>query len=131
MLQSWILFDVKLWTLLLNVICLYSRKEVLNHCVKWGHKFVFDCKMTGSASTGILDPCVCRASVRRVGVSYVLLNMSVISILSFVSNEAQYRYTAICMNIQIKLLTSGHWTKGPTCLNLMVKCLLNGVQRNS
>lgn len=36
-----------------------------NHAVKWGQKFEFLCKMSANASTGILDPCTFRISVRK------------------------------------------------------------------
>lgn len=36
-----------------------------NHTVKWGQKFEFPCKMTSNASTGVLDPCTVRISVRK------------------------------------------------------------------
>ncbi|XP_058447096.1 uncharacterized protein LOC131427691 isoform X3 [Malaya genurostris] len=42
-----------------------NREEVKNHTVKWGQKFEFPCKMTSNASTGVLDPCTVRISVRK------------------------------------------------------------------
>ncbi|XP_055599656.1 uncharacterized protein LOC129748896 isoform X2 [Uranotaenia lowii] len=42
-----------------------NREEVKNHTVKWGQKFEFPCKMTSNASTGVLDPCTVRVSVRK------------------------------------------------------------------
>uniref|UniRef100_A0A1B6EIJ2 C2 NT-type domain-containing protein n=1 Tax=Cuerna arida TaxID=1464854 RepID=A0A1B6EIJ2_9HEMI len=42
-----------------------SREEVQDHKVKWGAKFSFQCKMSANASTGVLDPCVLRVSVRK------------------------------------------------------------------
>lgn len=41
------------------------REEVSNNCVRWGAEFNFPCKMTANANTGVLDPCVCRISVRK------------------------------------------------------------------
>ncbi|XP_074654017.1 uncharacterized protein LOC141908088 isoform X6 [Tubulanus polymorphus] len=41
------------------------REEVVDHCVKWGTKFQFECKMTANPSTGVLQPCMLRVSVRR------------------------------------------------------------------
>lgn len=40
-------------------------EEVKNHTVKWNQKFEIVCKMSASASTGILDPCTLRISVRK------------------------------------------------------------------
>lgn len=42
-----------------------NREEVKNHTVKWGQKFEFPCKMTSNASTGVLDPCTVRISIRK------------------------------------------------------------------
>lgn len=41
------------------------REEVKNHTVKWGQKFEILCKMSANASTGVLDPCTLRISVRK------------------------------------------------------------------
>ncbi|XP_064457230.1 early estrogen-induced gene 1 protein-like [Ornithodoros turicata] len=42
-----------------------SREEVADHCVKWNSQFAFCCKMSANASTGVLDPCICRVSIRK------------------------------------------------------------------
>ncbi|XP_037913773.1 uncharacterized protein LOC119653244 isoform X2 [Hermetia illucens] len=42
-----------------------ARKEVENHVVKWNQNFEFICKMSANASTGVLDPCVLRISIRK------------------------------------------------------------------
>ncbi|XP_052790840.1 protein FAM102A-like isoform X2 [Mya arenaria] len=71
-----------------------ERKEVSNHSVKWNHKFVFDCKMTGSANTGILDPCVCRASVRlelKGGKTYQKLGFADINLAEYAGSSSQQR----------------------------------------
>ncbi|PVD22115.1 hypothetical protein C0Q70_17919 [Pomacea canaliculata] len=49
-------------------------EEVSNNCVRWGAEFNFPCKMTANANTGVLDPCVCRISVRKLG--FVDLNLA-------------------------------------------------------
>lgn len=36
------------------------------HAVRWNAKFEFLCKMSANASTGVLDPCILRISVRKV-----------------------------------------------------------------
>lgn len=36
------------------------------HTVRWDAKFEFLCKMSANASTGVLDPCILRISVRKV-----------------------------------------------------------------
>ncbi|XP_051969498.1 protein FAM102A-like isoform X5 [Xyrauchen texanus] len=42
-----------------------SRQEVQENCVRWRKKFSFVCKMSASPTTGVLDPCICRVSVRK------------------------------------------------------------------
>ncbi|KAM3874566.1 early estrogen-induced gene 1 protein [Diretmus argenteus] len=44
---------------------LSSREEVQQNCVRWRKKFSFVCKMSASPITGVLDPCICRVSVRK------------------------------------------------------------------
>ncbi|XP_012945110.1 protein FAM102A, partial [Aplysia californica] len=41
------------------------RQEVHNNCVRWGAEFEFPCKMTASLTSGVLDPCFVRISVRK------------------------------------------------------------------
>ncbi|KAJ8346483.1 hypothetical protein SKAU_G00278840 [Synaphobranchus kaupii] len=41
------------------------REEVQENCVRWKMRFSFVCKMSASSATGVLDPCVCRVSVRK------------------------------------------------------------------
>ncbi|KAA0717105.1 Protein FAM102A [Triplophysa tibetana] len=42
-------------------------QEVQENCVRWRKKFSFVCKMSASSTTGVLDPCICRVSVRKLG----------------------------------------------------------------
>ncbi|XP_028987082.1 EEIG family member 2-like isoform X2 [Betta splendens] len=42
-----------------------SREPVQANCVHWKRRFSFICKMSANAGTGVLDPCVCRVSVRK------------------------------------------------------------------
>ncbi|XP_049603270.1 EEIG family member 2 [Syngnathus scovelli] len=42
-----------------------SREPVQANCVRWRKRFSFMCKMSANARTGVLDPCVCRVSVRK------------------------------------------------------------------
>lgn len=44
---------------------LSSRQAVQDHMVHWGEKFKFNCRMSASATTGVLEPCFCRLSVRK------------------------------------------------------------------
>ena len=47
------------------LFCL-CREEVQDHRVKWSAKFQFSCKMTASATSGVLEACMVRVSVRKV-----------------------------------------------------------------
>ncbi|KAI4877418.1 hypothetical protein NFI96_011714, partial [Prochilodus magdalenae] len=40
-------------------------QEVQENCVRWRKKFSFVCKLSANPTTGVLDPCVCRVSVRK------------------------------------------------------------------
>ncbi|KAI0218392.1 C2 NT-type domain-containing protein [Lamellibrachia satsuma] len=42
-----------------------SREEVCHHQVRWQQKYQFTCKMTASITSGVLDPCICRVSIRK------------------------------------------------------------------
>ncbi|XP_060916609.1 early estrogen-induced gene 1 protein-like [Labrus mixtus] len=44
---------------------LSSREEVQQNCVRWRKKFSFICKMSANPISGVLDPCICRVSVRK------------------------------------------------------------------
>lgn len=48
-----------------NFTALSPREEVKEHRVKWNSKTEFTCKITAAASTGVLEPCICRVSVRK------------------------------------------------------------------
>ncbi|XP_067263158.1 protein FAM102A isoform X2 [Chanodichthys erythropterus] len=41
------------------------EQEVQENCVRWRKKYSFVCKMSASPATGVLDPCICRVSVRK------------------------------------------------------------------
>ncbi|XP_051552674.1 protein FAM102A-like isoform X2 [Myxocyprinus asiaticus] len=45
--------------------CRFAEQEVQENCVRWRKKFSFVCKMSASPATGVLDPCICRVSVRK------------------------------------------------------------------
>lgn len=50
----------------LTSLLLFSRAGVQDHSVSWKTKFQFQCKMSADPTTGILDPCILRISVRKV-----------------------------------------------------------------
>lgn len=47
-------------------MCFSHRESVHANCVHWKKRFSFMCKMSANAGTGVLDPCMCRVSVRKV-----------------------------------------------------------------
>ncbi|XP_018578626.1 uncharacterized protein LOC108916712 isoform X2 [Anoplophora glabripennis] len=42
-----------------------SRQEVRDHRVHWGANFTFPCKMMANASTGVMERCILRISIRK------------------------------------------------------------------
>lgn len=42
-----------------------SRQEVRDHKVHWGANFTFPCKMMANASTGVMERCILRISIRK------------------------------------------------------------------
>lgn len=63
-----------------------SREVVQANCVHWRKKFSFMCKMSASASTGILDPCIYRVSVRKElkgGKAYAKLGFADLNLAEF------------------------------------------------
>uniref|UniRef100_A0A665VB36 C2 NT-type domain-containing protein n=1 Tax=Echeneis naucrates TaxID=173247 RepID=A0A665VB36_ECHNA len=63
-----------------------SREPVQANCVRWRKQFSFPCKMSASAGTGVLDPCVCRVSVRKElkgGKAYAKLGFADLNLAEF------------------------------------------------
>ena len=57
--HSWVVIFTKWFD-----VC-FSRTEVQNHSVRWDNNvFKFPAKMTANASSGVLEACKCRVSVR-------------------------------------------------------------------
>ncbi|CAB1332454.1 unnamed protein product, partial [Coregonus sp. 'balchen'] len=52
----------------------HFMEEVQQNCVRWKKKFSFVCKMSANPTTGVLDKCICRVSVRKLG--FADLNMA-------------------------------------------------------
>ncbi|XP_046986610.1 protein FAM102A isoform X2 [Schistocerca americana] len=73
-----------------------SREEVHEHTVRWGASFEFVCKMSANASTGVLDPCILRVSVRKEvkgGRSFQKLGFCDLNLAEFAgSGETTRRY---------------------------------------
>ncbi|KAM4641434.1 EEIG family member 2 [Discoglossus pictus] len=63
-----------------------SREVVQANCVHWRKMFSFMCKMSASAASGVLDPCVCRVSVRKElkgGKAYAKLGFADLNLAEF------------------------------------------------
>ncbi|XP_021166795.2 protein FAM102A [Fundulus heteroclitus] len=71
-----------------------SREEVQQNCVRWGKKFSFVCKMSANPITGVLDPCICRVSVRKElkgGKSFSKLGFADLNISEFAGSGSAVR----------------------------------------
>uniref|UniRef100_A0A3Q2DJ07 Estrogen-induced osteoclastogenesis regulator 1b n=1 Tax=Cyprinodon variegatus TaxID=28743 RepID=A0A3Q2DJ07_CYPVA len=71
-----------------------SREEVQQNCVRWGKKFSFVCKMSANPITGVLDPCICRVSVRKElkgGKSFSKLGFADLNISEFAGSGSTFR----------------------------------------
>lgn len=71
------------------------RLMVADHAVRWDSHFTFTCKMTANASTGELDSCMCRVSVRqevRGGKSFQKLGYADVNLAEFAGSGGSQRY---------------------------------------
>jgi hypothetical protein len=55
-----------------------DREEVQQHTVRWAAKFPFVCKMSANASTGVLEPCLLRISVRKVTIMIQIKTLNIL-----------------------------------------------------
>uniref|UniRef100_A0A3B4ZZG6 Protein FAM102A-like n=1 Tax=Stegastes partitus TaxID=144197 RepID=A0A3B4ZZG6_9TELE len=65
--KKFLLFYIVRDSRLPAVVFCSSREEVQEHCVRWRKRFTFVSKMSANPHTGVLDPSVCRVSVRKDG----------------------------------------------------------------
>uniref|UniRef100_A0A8C1KL25 Family with sequence similarity 102 member Bb n=1 Tax=Cyprinus carpio TaxID=7962 RepID=A0A8C1KL25_CYPCA len=71
-----------------------SRETVQANCVRWRKRFSFPCKMSANAGTGVLDPCVCRVSVRKElkgGKTYAKLGFADLNLAEFAGSGSTTR----------------------------------------
>ncbi|KAI5627598.1 protein FAM102B, partial [Silurus asotus] len=71
-----------------------SRETVQANCVRWRTRFSFPCKMSASAGTGVLDPCICRVSVRKEmkgGKTYAKLGFADLNLAEFAGSGSTTR----------------------------------------
>uniref|UniRef100_A0A8C8R9A5 Family with sequence similarity 102 member B n=1 Tax=Pelusios castaneus TaxID=367368 RepID=A0A8C8R9A5_9SAUR len=95
-----------------------SREVVLANSVHWKKKFLFMCKMSASATTGILDPCICRVSVRKElkgGKAYAKLGFADLNLAEFAGSG----------NTTRRCLLEGYDTKNTRQDNSILKVLIS------
>lgn len=80
------------------LIFVFCREEVKSHTVKWGQQFSFPCKMSANASTGVLDPCLLRISIRKEvkgGRSYQKLGFTDLNLAEFAGSGLTSKKTIL------------------------------------
>ncbi|NXA84152.1 F102B protein, partial [Thryothorus ludovicianus] len=95
-----------------------SREVVQANCVRWKKKFFFMCKISASATTGILDSCTCRVSVRKElkgGKAYAKLGFADLNLAEFAGSG----------NTTRRCLLEGYDTKNTRQDNSILKVLIN------
>ncbi|XP_042675941.1 protein FAM102B isoform X4 [Centrocercus urophasianus] len=88
------------------------------NCVRWKKKFIFMCKISASATTGILDTCICRVSVRKElkgGKAYAKLGFADLNLAEFAGSG----------NTTRRCLLEGYDTKNTRQDNSILKVLIN------
>ncbi|XP_009883223.1 PREDICTED: protein FAM102B [Charadrius vociferus] len=94
------------------------REVVQANCVRWKKKFLFMCKISASATTGILDTCICRVSVRKElkgGKAYAKLGFADLNLAEFAGSG----------NTTRRCLLEGYDTKNTRQDNSILKVLIN------
>ncbi|XP_015211039.1 EEIG family member 2 isoform X2 [Lepisosteus oculatus] len=95
-----------------------SREVVQANCVRWRKTFSFPCKMSASASTGVLDPCVCRVSVRKElkgGKTFAKLGFADLNLAEFAGSGSTTR----------RCLLEGYDTKNTRQDNSILKVVIS------
>uniref|UniRef100_A0A3P8Z7I0 C2 NT-type domain-containing protein n=1 Tax=Esox lucius TaxID=8010 RepID=A0A3P8Z7I0_ESOLU len=95
-----------------------SREPVHANCVRWKKRFSFPCKMSASAGTGMLDPCVCRVSVRKElkgGKTYAKLGFADLNLAEFAGSG----------NTTRRCLLEGYDTKNTRQDNSILKVVIS------
>ncbi|XP_046905556.1 protein FAM102B isoform X3 [Hypomesus transpacificus] len=95
-----------------------SRETVQANCVRWKKKFSFPCKMSASAGTGVLDPCMCRVSVRKElkgGKTYAKLGFADLNLSEFAGSG----------NTTRRCLLEGYDTKNTRQDNSILKVIIS------
>ncbi|KAK2908168.1 protein FAM102B isoform X1 [Channa argus] len=95
-----------------------SREAVHANCVRWRKRFSFPCKMSANAGTGVLDPCVCRVSVRKElkgGKAYAKLGFADLNLAEFAGSG----------NTTRRCLLEGYDTKNTRQDNSILKVIIS------
>ncbi|KAM9762304.1 EEIG family member 2 isoform 1-T2 [Menidia menidia] len=95
-----------------------SREAVQANCVRWRKRFSFPCKMSANAGTGVLDPCVCRVSVRKElkgGKAYAKLGFADLNLAEFAGSG----------NTTRRCLLEGYDTKNTRQDNSILKVIIS------
>ncbi|XP_075944494.1 EEIG family member 2 isoform X1 [Anarhichas minor] len=95
-----------------------SREPVQANCVRWRKRFSFPCKMSANAGTGVLDPCVCRVSVRKElkgGKAYAKLGFADLNLAEFAGSG----------NTTRRCLLEGYDTKNTRQDNSILKVIIS------
>uniref|UniRef100_A0A8C1KIK3 Family with sequence similarity 102 member Bb n=1 Tax=Cyprinus carpio TaxID=7962 RepID=A0A8C1KIK3_CYPCA len=95
-----------------------SRETVQANCVRWRKRFSFPCKMSANAGTGVLDPCVCRVSVRKElkgGKTYAKLGFADLNLAEFAGSGSTTR----------RCLLEGYDTKNTRQDNSILKVIIS------
>ncbi|XP_013876981.1 protein FAM102B [Austrofundulus limnaeus] len=94
-----------------------SREPVQANSVHWKKRFSFICKMSANAGTGVLDPCVCRVSVRKElkgGKSFAKLGFADLNLSEFAGSGGTVR----------RCLLEGYDTKNTRQDNSILKVVI-------
>ncbi|XP_014873895.1 protein FAM102B-like [Poecilia latipinna] len=95
-----------------------SREPVQANCVHWKKRFSFICKMSANAGTGVLDPCMCRVSVRKElkgGKSFAKLGFANLNLSEFAGSGSTVR----------RCLLEGYDTKNTRQDNSILKVVIH------
>ncbi|XP_029561548.1 protein FAM102B [Salmo trutta] len=94
------------------------REQVQANCVRWRKRFSFLCKMSANAGTGVLDPCVCRVSVRKEmkgGKTFAKLGFADLNLSEFAGSGSTMR----------RCLLEGYDTKNTRQDNSILKVVIS------
>lgn len=94
-----------------------SREPVQANCVRWSKRFSFVCKISANTATGVLDPCVCRVSVRKEikgGKSFTKLGFANLNLSEFAGSGSSIR----------RCLLEGYDTKHTRQDNSIIKVVI-------